>query len=137
MTFYKYGNNFTFSVLSLLYPHLDYRNQFHIDHIFPKSLFTKVALRKRKLSEDDIEIFIDYFNYIGNLQLLAAIPNIEKKDTEFKVWLKQTYPTDIKQKEFKKIHNIPDVSLEFDNFIEFLEEREKLLKEEFKKILQI
>ena len=51
LTYYKYGQGFTFSVLSLLYPHLDYNNQFHIDHIFPKSLFTRTKLRKRGIAE--------------------------------------------------------------------------------------
>ncbi len=137
LTYYKYGQGFTFSVLSLLYPHLDYNNQFHIDHIFPKSLFTRTKLRKRGIEEDDIDTFIGYLNYIGNLQLLGAIPNIEKKDTEFKIWLEKTYPNNDKQNEFKNVHNIPNVDLEFKNFIEFFEEREKLLIIEFGKILQI
>lgn len=137
LTYYKYGQGFTFSVLSLLYPHLDYNNQFHIDHIFPKSLFTRTKLRKRGIEEEKIDKFIDYLNYIGNLQLLGAIPNIEKKDTEFKVWLEKTYPNTDKQNEFKNTHNIPNVDLEFENFIEFFEEREKILVTEFGKILQI
>jgi uncharacterized protein with ParB-like and HNH nuclease domain len=137
LTYYKYGQGFTFSVLSLLYPHLDYNNQFHIDHIFPKSLFTRTKLRKRGIEEEKIDKFIDYLNYIGNLQLLGAIPNIEKKDTEFKVWLEKTYPNTDKQNEFKNTHNIPNVDLEFENFIEFFEEREKILIAEFGKILQI
>jgi len=137
LTYYKYGQGFTFSVLSLLYPHLDYNNQFHIDHIFPKSLFTRTKLRKRGIEEEKIDKFIDYLNYIGNLQLLGAIPNIEKKDTEFKVWLEKTYPNTDKQNEFKNTHNIPNVDLEFKNFIEFFEEREKILIAEFGKILQI
>lgn len=137
LTYYKYGQGFTFSVLSLLYPHLDYNNQFHIDHIFPKSLFTRTKLRKRGIEEEKIDKFIDYLNYIGNLQLLGAIPNIEKKDTEFKVWLEKTYPNTDKQNEFKNTHNIPNVDLEFENFIEFFEEREKILIAEFGEILQI
>lgn len=135
LTHYKYGQGFTFSILSLLYPQLDYSNQFHIDHIFPKSLFTKAKLRKRGISEEDIETFYDWFNYIGNLQLIGAIPNIEKKDIEFKIWLDKIYPDLRNQNQFKEVHYIPNVELDFDNFIEFFEEREKLLTEEFSKIL--
>ena len=134
---YKYGQGFTFSILSLLYPQLDYNNQFHIDHIFPKSLFTKAKLRKRGISEEDIETFYDWFNYIGNLQLIGAIPNIEKKDIEFKTWLNKIYPDQRNQDNFKEVHYIPNTELDFENFIEFFEEREKLLKAEFEKILLI
>lgn len=135
LTHYKYGQGFTFSILSLLYPQLDYSNQFHIDHIFPKSLFTKAKLRKRGISEEDIETFYDLFNYIGNLQLIGAIPNIEKKDIEFKIWLNKIYPDQRNQDQFKEVHYIPNVELDFENFIEFFEEREKLLIAEFSKIL--
>lgn len=137
LTHYKYGQGFTFSILSLLYPQLDYNNQFHIDHIFPKSLFTKAKLRKRGISEENIEIFYDWFNYLGNLQLIGAIPNIEKKDIEFKTWLNKIYPEQRNQEHFKETHYIPNTELEFENFIEFFEEREKLLKAEFGKILLI
>lgn len=137
LTHYKYGQGFTFSILSLLYPQLDYNNQFHIDHIFPKSLFTKAKLRKRGISEEDIETFYDWFNYIGNLQLIGAIPNIEKKDIEFKTWLNKIYPDQRNQDNFKEVHYIPNTELDFDNFIEFFEEREKLLIAEFSKILLV
>lgn len=135
LTHYKYGQGFTFSILTLLYPQLDYSNQFHIDHIFPKSLFTKAKLRKRGISEENIELFYDWFNYVGNLQLMGAIPNIEKKDTEFKTWLNKIYPEQRKQDQFKTTHYIPNADLDFGNFIEFFEEREKLITAELSKIL--
>ena len=72
LTWYKYGQNFTFSVLTLLYPNLDYRNQFHVDHIFPKSLFTSSKLRKRGVSEDDIDLYKSRLNNLENLQLLES-----------------------------------------------------------------
>lgn len=137
LTYYKYGQGFTFSTLSLLYPQLDYKNQFHIDHIFPKSLFTKAKLRKRGISEEDIVEFYDLFNYLGNLQLIGAIPNIEKKDIEFKTWLNKIFPEQKNQDHFKEVHYIPDTDLEFENFIDFFEKREILLKAEFSRILLI
>lgn len=137
LTHYKYGQGFTFSILSLLYPQLDYNNQFHIDHIFPKSLFTKTKLRKRGIAEEDIDTYYDWFNYLGNLQLIGAIPNIEKTNIEFKTWLNKVYPEKRNQDQFKEVHYIPNVELDFENFIEFVEEREKLLINEFSKILLI
>ena len=121
----------------MLYPTLDFRNKFHIDHIFPKSLFKKSILKKRGLSDEDIEKFQDNVNYLGNLQLLEAIPNIEKQNTEFKIWLDETYSTETEQKDYCNKHYIPqNIDLDFNNFIEFFEKREELLKNEFKKKLQ-
>ena len=136
LLYYKYGQGFIFSVLSLLYPSLDFRNLFHVDHIFPKSQFTKSKLRKRGISEADVNTYQEYFNYLGNLQLLEATPNIEKLNKDFDLWLNETYPDDNDQKEYKKRHLIPDVGLHFENFIEFFEERKELMKTKFKEILQ-
>ncbi|TKJ24595.1 MAG: hypothetical protein CEE42_10210 [Promethearchaeota archaeon Loki_b31] len=41
---YKYGQKHTFSVLSLLYPDLDYTKKFHKDHIYPRAFFKKREL---------------------------------------------------------------------------------------------
>ena len=46
----KYGSGYTFSVLALLYPWIDYSNKIHQDHIHPKSLFTKPKLKARSNS---------------------------------------------------------------------------------------
>ncbi|MCK9450600.1 MAG: DUF262 domain-containing protein [Bacteroidales bacterium] len=136
LLYYKYGQGFTFSVLSILYPSLDFRNLFHIDHIFPKSQFTKSKLRKRGIDEDKIETFQYYFNFIGNLQLLEATPNIEKLDKDFDAWFKQTYKSEQEQKDYIAKHLIPDTEWKFNNFIDFFEQREGMMLTKFKEILQ-
>jgi len=133
---YKYGQGFTFSILTLLYPNLNFHNIFHIDHIFPKSQFTKVNLRKRGIPVGDVEVYQTHFNYLGNLQLLESTPNLEKLDKDFNAWLNKIYLNPKDRKEYRKNHLIPDVDLNFNNFIEFFEEREKLIIKKFKGILQ-
>lgn len=137
LTWYKYGQSFTFSVLSLLYPNLDYRNIFHVDHIFPRSKFTNSILRKKGISDNDIETYQSYLDFLGNLQLLEAIPNIEKLNHDFDEWLSQTFTSEDNLIAYKKTHYIPNVDISFKNFIEFFEERELLLKEQFRKVLKI
>ena len=78
LLYYKYGQSYTFSTLAILYPTLDFNNKFHMDHIFPKSLFTKKALRKRGISSDKIDYYVNCCNYLGNLQLLEGLQNQEK-----------------------------------------------------------
>lgn len=114
-------------VMSVLYPWADLKNHFHIDHIFPKSLFTKKRLKKLGVSEDKIDFYMDNVNYIGNLQLLEELPNKEKSNVEFEVWLNRNYADADKLKAYKEKHYIPDVGVEFTNFEEFFLEREKLL----------
>ncbi|CAG7648679.1 hypothetical protein PAESOLCIP111_05659 [Paenibacillus solanacearum] len=114
----KYGGKYAFSLLSLLYPSLDYRNTFHQDHIFPRSLISsKTKLRKKGIPEDKIQFYLDNYDYIGNLQLLEGVPNQEKSDAEFEKWLSKEYPQPQDKADYMKKHYIPDgVSLTLDNF---------------------
>lgn len=72
LLYYKYGKAHTFSVLSLLYPTLDFRNRFHQDNIFPRSFFKKAALRKKGIPENKQEFYLENHDYIGNLRLLEG-----------------------------------------------------------------
>lgn len=131
----KYGTGDLLIVMSILYPWADLRNNFHIDHIYPKSKFTARKLAKRGISEDDIQYYIDNVNFIGNLQLLEATPNEEKNSKDFDEWLKEAFPNPVQLKEYKDKHYIPDVDLSFNNFKEFLEDRETLIADTLKKEL--
>jgi hypothetical protein len=134
---YNYGQNYTFSTLAVLYPMLDFRNKFHQDHIFPKSLFTKKRLLQKGIPESKIDFFLDNFNSITNLQLLEGTPNQEKSDREFKEWLFSTYPGESERKDYMKKHFIPDIDLSLDSFEIFIKDRKKLLADAFVKLLKI
>src|SRR5215210_7955186 len=76
----SYGSSDAFSILTLLYPHLQYEySQFHIDHMHPKSHFTKTNLRDAKLGEDGVELALRRYNMLPNLQLLPGTVNEAKK----------------------------------------------------------
>ncbi len=132
----KYGRAYTFSVLALLYPNLDFRNKFHQDHIFPKSYFTYKKLNKMGIKDDDILFYLENYNFIANLQLLEGVPNAEKNKKYFKQWLDETFPDEEEKKLYMTRNYIPqNISLDFNNFKEFFKEREKLIAKKLKEIL--
>lgn len=133
--YYQYGQAYTYSVLSFIYPSLDFRHKFHQDHIFPKKLFTRKRLLKRGILEPTIDFYLDNYNYLANLQLLEGVPNQEKSDKDFKTWIEEKYPVKAERKEYMKRHYIPNVDLSLENFKEFIEEREKLITSSFKALL--
>lgn len=135
LMYYQYAQSYTYSVLAFLYPALDFRNKFHQDHIFPKKLFTRKALLKRGIDEDQIEFYLANFNRLANLQLLDGIPNQEKSGTDFETWINEAYPNKKERKIYMERNYIPDVDLSLKNFQEFIEEREKLIITAFKKLL--
>jgi len=132
---YEYGQKHTFSILALLYPNLDFRNKFHLDHIFAKSLFTKRNLSKTGVSQDNLEFYFEHANSIANLQLLEGIPNIEKSDKDFEEWFNETFKDDSAKSDYLAKHYIPNVSLKFTNFKEFAEKRRELIYQKVKSIV--
>lgn len=134
---YRYGSAYTFSTLALLYPTLDFKNKFHQDHIFPKSLFTRKELAKKGIPERKIKSHMDEFDYLANLQLLEGVPNFEKSNKDFKEWLDKTYSSPQARRDYMEKHYIPDIDLSLDNFDRFIAERTKLITNNFALLLKL
>jgi len=133
----KYGGRYTFLVLSLLYPNLDYRNQFHQDHIYPKSFFTsRRKLTSKGIPQEYQDFCMNKCNYLANLQLLEGSPNQEKSDSDFQQWLNKIYKDKDAKSDFMRRNSIPtDVDLSFNNFEKFFKAREDLIKHKLKHLL--
>lgn len=134
---YYYGSPYTFSTLAVLYPTLDFRNKFHLDHIYPRSLFKRKNLQKHGLDDEKIDFFTENADYLANLQLLEGIPNIEKSDKDFVGWLFEKYPDEIARRDYMQKHYIPDMNLDLENFEDFIKERTNMMKSRFLQILNL
>ena len=107
---------------------------YHVDHIWPKKLMLSKRLIKRKypnISDDQVDEYRNGCNRLANLQLLSPTENMEKSETLFGDWVK-TVHSDPNDEYFKKNLIPANVSYDFNNFIEFKNEREKLLKNKIK-----
>jgi uncharacterized protein with ParB-like and HNH nuclease domain len=132
--------NYTFMVLSLLYPNLKLNHiNFHQDHIHPNSKFDYDNLKASGLIQEGESIYSnDVYckkDKLPNLQLLEGIENASKNNTPFKEW----FSKNIKDKnDYKEKNFIPlDVDLDFKMFNEFYKQREELLKSRLQDILKI
>ncbi len=77
----SYGDWSTYSLLSLLFPHVDTANSvFHIDHIVARAHATPTKIRRAGLSEDDRDFISERIDLLPNLQLLNG-PENESKST--------------------------------------------------------
>ena len=125
-----------FSILAILYPHLDYRNgDFHKDHIFAESFFTKRKLKELGVNEEKFNYYLNPENYngIANLQLLDGNENKSKNAADLKSWVKkESNNKGLTQKEFCERHLIPEIFdiSEFENFVGV---RKNILKNELRK----
>lgn len=131
----KYGQPDTRTILMFLYPSLDYSNKFDIDHIYPKSKFTKSMLEKNGVSSDRVDFCMDHVNDLSNLQFLATIPNIEKQNKDFDDWFARICPTDSEKAQYRADNYLPKMDYTFVNFEHFIEERRQQLKRKLTEML--
>lgn len=89
----QYGDKRLFALLSLLFPFVDLRNQFHIDHVFPISRFTSVRLKRAGIPQESVEKLAAGANELPNLQLLEGPFNNEKRAALPRDWLETRFST--------------------------------------------
>ena len=124
----RYGSPRTFALLSLLFPFVDLRNQFHIDHVFPRAQFTKRRLAAAGVPHEKIDDCIWRKDGLANLQLLQGAENNEKRAKMPNEWLRQSYPDPTSRQANLDRHllgEVPDSITEFDAFYEARRERLK------------
>lgn len=131
----EYGKPYTFVILSLLYPWLDFDSKLQQDHIHPRSSFHKTRLRRAGITDPEkIESFKDHKEKIPNLQLIQGLPNSEKSDKPFEEWIKERYPDSDERSHYMQQHYIPKgVDFSIVGFPTFFRRRRELMLSALKK----
>lgn len=120
----KYGARRSFPVLSMLYPGLDLTKQFHEDHVFPRSKFTRKRLKDAGIPDGEIDDYMKRVDQLPNLQLLPGGPNIEKSDMSPADWVEGPhFPTDEKRSTYLQENDLDGLPLELSRFLAFFEGR--------------
>ena len=131
----RYGDPLTFVLLSLLFPFVDLRQQFHIDHVFPRARFTEQRLASAGVPAEKKKDFVQRRDRLANLQLLQGAENNEKRTKMPSEWLRQSQPDPTSRQAYLDRHllgEVPDSITEFDAFYEARRER---LKGKIKQLL--
>jgi hypothetical protein len=88
----KYGSKRLFPMLAMLYPGVDTRDQFHEDHIFPRSVLrSRTKLRAAGVPENALSLVEDWADRAANLQLLRGPENIAKQAKLPTAWLEEHF----------------------------------------------
>ena len=131
-----YGDKRTFSLLSLLFPFVDLRNQFHIDHVYPISRFSRAKLAKLGLSEEEAEALVRQANSLPNLQLLEGPMNIEKRAKLPAEWLAEHKPSKEGQAIYRDQHLLGELATDLTEFPIFFQARYQALKPKIEEVFQ-
>lgn len=122
-------HKYAFTILALLYPNLDYKNNnFHKDHLHPDNAYKKLPTELREKYPYKI------YNSILNLQMLDKNENESKGEKALVDWVKQVTNENNKE-QFLTNHLIPNVNLELDSFDVFIQERKEMLTARIRELL--
>ena len=130
----RYGDRLAFALLSLLFPFVDLRNQFHVDHIFPSARFSVGRLRKAGVPEEQIPDFRDQKDRLANLQLLQGAINNEKNVRMPGKWLMSEFDHK-KRREYRQLHLLGQVPSSIAEFDDFYSQRRAKLKQKIVHLL--
>lgn len=133
----QYGDKRLFALLSLLFPFVDVTNHhFHVDHVFPKSRFTKPKLKKADVPKEDWDDFKEMANSLPNLQLLDGIENIEKQAEMPAKWMNDTMDS-AKRMNYCDNHILGEVPETLPEFPSFYATRQAALKQKIVDLLGV
>lgn len=132
----SYGRPRTFATLAMLYPGLDLTKQFHEDHIFASSRFTRARLAKAQIPAESLDDYLERANRLPNLQLLAGIPNTEKQAQLPLSWLQGPHFTSSEARDtYMRENDLSDLPLEFDSFLDFYSGRRERIERRLRALL--
>lgn len=133
----RYGQKRTFAFLALLFPNVDTRNVHHIDHVFPKALLRKPALRKIGLEDTSIDEIQSRQDLLPNLQLLEGMVNIDKSATAPSVWVADRYGLEEGADAYLARNAMPTLPTDAAGFLEFFAARRELLRTQIRRQLEL
>jgi hypothetical protein len=133
----KYGAQRTFSVLSLLYPGLDFSKEFHEDHVFPRSRFTSKRLLEAGIASDRIAGYLAAVDTLPNLQLLGGLPNIEKQAKLPAEWLTDAFPSAEQRDTYTRENDLQSLPLDLVGFLEFFRQRRERIRGRLMRLLSV
>lgn len=128
-----YKNKRAFTALALLFPGVDVRNVFHVDHIFPRSRFTRRRLGEAGIPPHKIEDYFQKVENLPNLQLLEGPINTEKLAQMPLEWARNRYGSDLDN--YLLAHDLQGLPESQDDFLTFYESRKTRLAKRLSELL--
>jgi Protein of unknown function DUF262/Protein of unknown function (DUF1524) len=120
-------NRRTFPLLALLYPGIDVRNEFHIDHVFPRSGFETRKLEQAGVDGDLHDEYQELRDRLPNLQLLEGSINSSKQAMPPEDWAERHLPDPNAREGWLAAHDLTGLPATVAGFLDFYERRRNLM----------
>ncbi|MCY4066391.1 MAG: DUF1524 domain-containing protein, partial [Rhodospirillaceae bacterium] len=137
----SYGDWSAYSLLSLLFDHVDTANNvFHIDHVVPRAQATSARMDRAGLDDDDRKYISEHINLLPNLQLLNGRENKSKSATLPRQWIESSdaFADDRSRDSYAALQDLGDWRVLPENlcgFRAFYDARRQRIVDRLKKLL--
>ncbi len=133
----QYGKPRTFALLALMYTGIDVRNEFHVDHVFPKSRFTPARLRATGVPQERVDEYRALVNGLTNLQLLEGPINTSKQATMPADWARSAFADDDAIGLYLAGHDLHGLPDDLGTFVEFCAARRTRMQRRIQQALDL
>lgn len=131
----QYGDASTFAVLAIMFPHVNTRNNHHVDHVFPISRLSNSDLKSAGIDSDIRREVNERKNSLPNLELLEGLDNISKSARMPAVWAQESFSNPEALLQYLNRNALPQLPAESSDFLRFYEERRDLMRERLLEVL--
>ena len=137
----SYGDWSAYSLLSLLFPHVDTANNvFHIDHVVARGQATPAKMERAGLDKDDRKYISERINLLPNLQLLNGPENTSKSAIFPRQWMASSdaFADDRSRDSYADLQDLGDWRVlpeDLSGFRDFYEARRQRIVERLKRLL--
>ncbi len=132
-----YRSKRTFALLTLLYNWIDVRSEFHVNHIFPRSLATRAKQRDQGIPESQWEKIADQVERLANLQLLPGADSAKKQAQLPLEWVRARFPDQQARDAWLAGHDLYDLPPALADFPTFYEIRRATMRERLRHLLGV
>lgn len=129
------GNRRAFPLLALLYPGVDVRHEFHLDHVFPRSSFGSRNLSQAGIDGDLHDEYQDLRDRLPNLQLLEGAVNVSKQAMPPSEWVVRHLPDPVAREGWLASHDLTGLPADFSEFLDFYEGRRERMLDRLQKLV--
>ena len=131
-----YGHRRLYPLLALLYRSATWESQYHVDHVFPQTLFGRKRLIDAGVPASEVVRYQSLLNGAANLQLLPGPINEAKQGQLPLDWAEHEFPDETARNDYLARHDLHGLPRSIVDFPDFYDARRKRMVDRLTRLLR-
>ncbi len=131
-----YGHRRLYPLLALLYRSATWESQYHVDHVFPQTLFGRKRLIDAGVPAGEVARYQSLLNGVANLQLLPGPINEAKQGQLPLDWAEHAFPDETARNDYLARHDLHGLPRSIVDFPDFYDARRKRMVDRLTRLLR-